>query len=252
MIENFKKIVEKNQGVDKIKSMKMEKVYLPEKIEKKIYRFWLKNNLFNPDFLPKSYKKPFTICLPPPNVTGELHIGHALNAFCQDILIRKKRMEKFRTLWIPGLDHAGIATQNVVEKQLRNEGKTRFEIGKKEFLKKVKEWVKKYRKIIISQFQKLGCALDWSRLRFTLDKKYTKAVKKAFLTYLKEGLIYQGIRLINWCPRCQTSLSDLEVEYQESKVKLWYVKYQLKNGGFLSVALAVNPNDRRYKKIHCQ
>ena len=261
MIENFKKIVEKNQGVDKIKSMKMEKVYLPEKIEKKIYRFWLKNNLFNPDFLPKSYKKPFTICLPPPNVTGELHIGHALNAFCQDILIRKKRMEKFRTLWIPGLDHAGIATQNVVEKQLRNEGKTRFEIGKKEFLKKVKEWVKKYRKIIISQFQKLGCALDWSRLRFTLDKKYTKAVKKAFLTYLKEGLIYQGIRLINWCPRCQTSLSDLEVEYQESKVKLWYVKYQLKNGGFLSVAttrpetilgdvaLAVNPNDRRYKKF---
>lgn len=239
----------------------LPKVYNPKETEEKIYKFWLKTGLFNPDNLPKNWKKTFSIVLPPPNVTGELHIGHALNAICQDILIRKKRMEKFKTVWVPGLDHAGIATQVKVEKELKKEGKSRFELGKKKFLEKVKEWSKKYSKIIIEQFQKLGCSLDWSRKKFTLDKSYSKAVKAAFYYYQKKGLIYRRERPVNWCPNCQTSLSELEIEYQKIKGKLWYIKYKLKEGGevlvattrpetiFGDVALAVNPKDKRYKNL---
>jgi len=237
--------------------------YNPKDVEEKIYKFWEKKGFFNPDKLPKRHKKPFCIVLPPPNVTGELHMGHALNATCQDILIRWKRMKGFKTLWLPGVDHAGIATQNVVEKELKKEGKTRFDLGKEKFIERVWEWKKKYGNIILEQFKKIGSSCDWSRTRFTMDEEYSLAVKEAFLNYYKKGWIYQGERVVNWCPRCQTSLSDLEIEYKEEKGKLWYIKYPLKEKRdgreFLVVAttrpetmlgdtaVAVNPKDERYR-----
>jgi len=209
--------------------MKFDKTYNPKQVEAKIYKLWLKSGFFNPDKLPKNHKKPYTIVLPPPNVTGRLHMGHALNSTIQDILIRWKRMQGFKTLWLPGTDHAGIATQNAVEKQLKKQGLTRFDLGRKKFIKEVWKWKKKYGNIILDQLKKLGASCDWSRTRFTMDKDYSQAVKKAFLYYYKKGWIYQGKRVINWCPRCATSLSDLELEYKEEKGKLWYIKYKIKN-----------------------
>ncbi len=203
------------------------KTYDPKKVENKIYSLWLKKGFFNPDKLPQRHKKPYTIVLPPPNITGELHMGHALNACCQDILIRWKRMQGFKVLWLPGTDHAGIATQNVVEKQLKKEGKTRFDLGREKLIERTWQWTKKYGSIILEQFKKLGCSLDWSRQSFTLNKNYSKAVQAAFLHYYKKGWIYRGKRVINWCPRCQTSLSDLEIEYKQEKGNLWYIKYPL-------------------------
>jgi valyl-tRNA synthetase len=236
--------------------MKLDKSYNPKDVEDKIYRLWLKSGFFNPDKLPKGNKKPYTIVIPPPNVTGSLHMGHALNATIQDILIRWKRMNGFKTLWLPGTDHAGIATQNVVEKELRKQGKTRFDLGQEEFIKEIWKWKQEYGDIILSQLKKIGCSCDWSRTRFTMDDDYGKAVKQAFLHYYKKGLIYQAERVINWCPRCATSLSDLELEYKEEKGKLWYIKY-----GPITVAttrpetmlgdtaVAVNPKDKRYKDL---
>jgi len=240
---------------------KLSKVYDPKKVEPKIYNLWLKSGFFNPDKLPKRHKKPYCIVVPPPNITGSLHMGHALNATVQDILIRWKRLQGFKTLWLPGTDHAGIATQNVVEKELKKEGKTRFDFGREKFIEKVWQWKIKYGNIILDQFKKLGCSLDWSRNRFTLDKEYSKAVETAFLHYYKKGWIYRGKRVVNWCPRCQTSLSDLEIEYKEEKGGLWYIKYPLKNKKYIIVAttrpetmlgdtaVAVNPKDKRYKKL---
>lgn len=242
--------------------MKMKKVYEPKSVEKRIYQFWEKSGFFNPDKLPR--KRSFSIMLPPPNITGSLHMGHALNAFIQDILIRWKRLDGFKTLWVPGTDHAGIATQVVVEKELKKEGKTRFDLGKEKFLERVWQWVKKYGNIILHQYKRLGCSLDWSRLRFTLDKDYTKAVETAFLHYFKNGLIYKSKRPINWCIRCQTSLSDLEIEYEEREGYLWYIKYPIKGGRpapyiviattrpetmLGDTAVAVNPLDKRYKNF---
>ena len=242
----------------------LSKTYEPEKVEKKIYQLWLKTGFFNPDKLPKSsQKKPktYSIVIPPPNITGELHMGHAMNATIQDILIRKKRMEGFKTLWLPGTDHAGIATQNVVEKNLKKEGLSRFDLGREKFIEKVWQWREKYGDIILSQFKKIGASCDWSRTRFTMDKDYVKAVETAFLHYYKKGWIYQGERVISWCPRCKTSLSDLEIEYREEKGKLWYIKYPIKGGSFIVVAttrpetmlgdtaVAVNPKDKRYKDL---
>jgi len=241
--------------------MILEKVYDPKKVEEKIYKSWEKSGFFNPDNLPKRRKRKFSIVLPPPNVTGSLHMGHALNSTIQDILIRQKRMQGFKTVWVPGTDHAGIATQYVVEKKLKSEGKTRFDLGREKFLEKIWEWVEKYGEIILEQFKKIGCSLDWSRKKFTLDKDYQKAVKEAFFYFYKKGLIYRKKRPINWCRRCKTSLSDLEIEYKEKKGNLWYLKYPLKKGGFIvvattrpetllgDVALAVNPKDERYKKL---
>ena len=244
------------------------KIYEPKEVEEKIYQFWLKTGFFNPDNLPSSHKKPFSIVIPPPNVTGELHLGHALNATCQDILIRQKRMQKFKTLWLPGIDHAGIATQYVVEKELKKEGKTRFDLGKEKFLEKVWEWVEKYKNVILEQFKKIGCSLDWSRTRFTLDENYKLAVEKAFFHYLKKGLIYKSKRPINWCKRCKSALSDLEIEYKKERGKLWYIKYPIKTQGskvksqnYIVVAttrpetmlgdsaVAVNPKDKRYRNF---
>jgi valyl-tRNA synthetase len=229
----------------------------------------LKTGFFNPDKLPGKRKKKFSIVLPPPNVTGSLHMGHALNATIQDILIRQKRMQGFKTLWLPGTDHAGIATQVKVEKELKKEGKTRFDLGREKFLERVWDWVKKYGGIILEQFKKLGCSLDWSRNRFTMDEKYCEAVNYAFWHYYKKGLIYKGKRLINWCKRCKSSLSDLEVKYKKEKGNLWYIKYPLKkfqipNSKFQNyivvattrpetmlgdTAVAVNPKDKRYKEF---
>ncbi len=240
----------------------LAKTYEPRKVEDEIYRLWLASGFFNPDNLPGQRKKSFTIVIPPPNVTGELHMGHALNATIQDILTRKKRMQGFKTLWLPGTDHAGIATQNVVEKQLKKEGLTRHDLGREKFIEKVWFWKEKYGNLILNQFRKLGCSLDWSRTSFTMDKDYAEAVKYAFSYYLQKGWIYQGERVVNWCPRCRTSLSDLELEYQEKKGKLWHLKYPLKgNSGFIIVAttrpetmlgdtaVAVNPKDKRYKNL---
>lgn len=242
--------------------MKLDKTYNPKQVESRIYQSWLKTGFFNPDKLPGKRKKTFTIVIPPPNITGELHMGHALNAVTQDIIIRQKRMHGYKTLWLPGTDHASIATQNVVEKQLRKEGKTRFDLGKEKFLQRAWQWKEKYGSIILEQFKKIGASCDWSRTKFTLDKDYVRAVEKAFLYYYKKGLIYKGKRVVNWCPRCSTSLSDLELEYQEEKSKLWYIKYPFKNKeGFITVAttrpetmlgdtaVAVNPKDKRYKKM---
>jgi len=213
----------------------MEKAYEPKKSEDKIYSLWEKSGFFNPDNL--KGKKTFTMVIPPPNVTGTLHMGHALNATCQDVLIRWKRMQGEKTLWVPGIDHAGIATQNVVEKHLKKQGKTRFDLGKKKFIEEVWKWKEQYGNTIFNQLKKLGASCDWSRTRFTMDKDYAEAVKEAFLHYYKKGLIYRGERVVNWCPRCQTSLSDLELEYKESKGHLWYLKYPIKGSkDYITVA----------------
>ena len=235
--------------------MKLSKTYDPKNVEDEIYQLWIKSGFFNPDKLPKNHKKPYTIVIPPPNVTGELHMGHALNAVIQDILIRWKRMQGFKTLWLPGTDHAGIATQNVVEKKLRKQGLTRFDLGREKFIKEVWEWKEKYGDIILNQFKKLGTSCDWSRTRFTMDKEYAETVKQAFLHYYKKAWIYQGERTVNWCPRCSTSLSDLEIVYKEKPAEMYYIKYgpitiattrpETKLG---DTAIAVNPKDARYKK----
>ncbi|MBZ9578049.1 valine--tRNA ligase [Patescibacteria group bacterium] len=235
--------------------MKLSKTYSPKDVEDRIYKLWLKSGFFNPDKLPKRHKKPYTIVIPPPNVTGGLHMGHALNAVIQDTLIRWKRMQGFKALWLPGTDHAGIATQNVVEKKLKKEGLTRFDLGREKFIKEIWKWKDKYGDIILDQLKKLGCSCDWSKTRFTMDKDYSLAVKEAFLHYYKKGWIYRGKRAVNWCPRCYTSLSDLEVVYKEEPAEMYYIKYgpitiatvrpETKLG---DTAVAVNPKDPRYKK----
>ena len=235
--------------------------------EDKIYKSWEDSGYFAPEaHQPRADNpnegKTFSIVIPPPNVTGSLHMGHALNATIQDVLVRFKRMKGFKTLWLPGTDHAGIATQNAVEKQLKKEGLSRHDLGREKFLEKVWEWKEKYGDIILSQLKKVGASCDWSRTRFTMDEGYTKAVEEAFTHYYKKGWIYQGDRVVNWCTRDATSLSDLELEYEEGKGKLWYIKYPIKEDGiFITVAttrpetmlgdaaVAVNPKDERYKKL---
>ncbi len=231
--------------------------YNPKDVEDKIYTAWEKSGFFNPDKLPKqkTKSKPYSIVVPPPNVTGSLHMGHALNATIQDILIRKKRMQGYKTLWLPGTDHAGIATNSVVEKDLKKQGISRFDLGRVKFIEKVWEWKEKYGYIILDQFKKLGSSMDWSRTRFTMDPDYQEAVVTAFNHYYKKGWIYQGERTVNWCPRCYTTLSDLEIEYKEEEAKMYYIKYgpltiatvrpETKLG---DTAIAVNPKDARYKK----
>ncbi|MEK7191904.1 MAG: valine--tRNA ligase [Patescibacteria group bacterium] len=233
-----------------------EKSYDSKSTEDRIYKSW------EPFFTPKSKAakgkgKTYAILLPPPNVTGSLHMGHALNATIADILIRYHRMNGYKTVWFPGTDHAGIATQNVVEKQLRKEGVSRWDLGREKFIAKVWEWKNKYGNIIIEQLKKLGVSADWSRLRFTMDPEYAKWVQKAFIHYYEKGLIYRGKRVVSWCPRCQTSLSDLEIEYKEENAKLYDIKYSdditvatTRPETMLGdAAVAVNPKDQRYKKL---
>ncbi|TSC92131.1 MAG: valyl-tRNA synthetase [Candidatus Berkelbacteria bacterium Licking1014_96] len=242
---------------------KFKKRYNPKAIEPKIYKFWEDSGYFTP----KGSGRPFTIAMPPPNITGSLHLGHALNATIQDILIRYHRMKGYRTLWIPGLDHAGIATQNMVEKELLKSKKTRHDIGRAELLKLLHHWEKKYSARIINQFKKIGASADWSRCRYTLDEEYSRAVKKAFILYKRKGYIKRGLRIVNFCPRCKTAISDIEVDHKEEKGKLYYLKYRLlkreedKRFEHLTIAttrpetllgdtaVAVNPEDKRYKKF---
>jgi valyl-tRNA synthetase len=236
------------------------KAYESGKIEKKWYDFWLKQGYCSPKIDPN--KKPFVIIMPPPNVTGELHLGHALTATLEDIMVRWQRMKGDPTLWLPGTDHAGIATQVVVEQQLTKQGQTKEEIGRKNFTKLTWEWANKRREDIRHQHQLLGASCDWARERFTLDEGPSKAVRTAFIRLYKKGLIYRGERMINWCPRCQTALSDLEVEHKDIVGHLYYIHYPLtESEGFVTVAttrpetflgdtaVAVNPEDKRYKKL---
>jgi len=245
----------------------LPKQYNPKENEDGIYHLWEKSGYFNPDKLKvKKTAKRYTIAIPPPNVTGELHMGHALNTFIQDILIRWKRMQGFKTLWIPGTDHAGIATQNVVEKKLKKEGSNRHILGKEKFLKRIWDWRAEYGHLILEQLKKMGSSCDWSRTAFTMDKEYQDAVKAAFIHYYEKGWIYQGERVVNWCVKCQTSLSDLELEHKEEKGHLWYIKYPLKinkpqTPKYIVVAttrpetmlgdtaVAVNLKDERYKNL---
>jgi len=252
--------------------MKLSKIYEPKKVEDKIYKLWQKSGFFNPNNLPGKRKSSFCIVIPPPNITGELHMGHALNTVIQDILIRQKRMQGFSTLWLPGTDHAGIATQNVVEKELAKQGLTRQDLGRKKFLEKVWAWQEKYGNLILEQLKRLGCSCDWSRIRFTLDKAYIKAVQTAFIHYYKKGYIYRGPRIVNWCRRCSTAISDIEVKYRLEKGKLWYIRYKVKEYPKGSkqqkskvnhivvattrpetmlgdTAVAVNPKDKRYRDL---
>jgi valyl-tRNA synthetase len=240
------------------------KTYEPKKVEEKIYNLWEKGKFFEP----KGKNKPFVVAIPPPNITGSLHMGHALNNTIQDVMTRYYRMKQVPALWIPGTDHAGIATQNVVEKELKKQGLSRHSLGREKFIEKVWKWKEKYGDLIIDQLKKLGCSCDWSRLRFTLDKDYSKAVETAFLHYYKKGWIYQGPRIVNWCPRCGTAISDIEIKHVPHKTKLWYIKYPLKNKEsgiknqeYVTVAttrpetmlgdtaVAVNPKDYRYKNL---
>lgn len=237
----------------------LEKTYSPDVIEEKWYAEWLQRNYFSPD---SSNGKPYSIVIPPPNVTGSLHMGHALNATLQDILIRWKRMLGFKALWVPGTDHAGIATQNVVERELAKEGLDRHKLGRDLFIKRVWKWKSEYGGRIIHQLKKLGASCDWARERFTLDEGLSRAVKEVFVRLYEEGLIYRDNRLINWCPRCHTALSDLEVEHEEIDGILTYIKYPLTGRrGHLVVAttrpetmlgdtaVAVNPEDERYRQF---
>ncbi|HEY4496213.1 MAG TPA: valine--tRNA ligase, partial [Candidatus Paceibacterota bacterium] len=227
-----------------------------------IYRQWLESGFFTPEKLPGKRTKKFVVMIAPPNITGSLHMGHALENTITDILVRYKRMHGYKTLWLPGTDHAGIATQNVVEKDLKKQGLSRHQLGREKFLEKIWQWREQYGETILNQLKRLGCSLDWSRTRFTMDEKYQVAVRTAFEHYQKKGLIYQGERVINWCVKCQTALSDLELEYAEEKSKLWHIKYPFKDGsGSVMVAttrpetmlgdtaVAVNPKDPRYKNL---
>lgn len=234
--------------------------YEPEEIEKRWYDLWIEKGYFQAES--KSDNPSYCIVIPPPNVTGSLHIGHALDITLQDIMIRWKRMSGFNVLWLPGTDHAGIATQNVVENDLKKQGIDRHTLGREKFIKKVWEWKKLYGGTIINQLKSMGASCDWSRERFTLDEGLSKAVREVFVRLYEEGLIYRGEYLINWCPRCHTALSDLEVEHEDKKGKLYYLKYNLADGeGHITVAttrpetylgdtaVAVNPDDERYKDM---
>lgn len=238
--------------------MKDRKSFEPKDCEERLYNFWLSHDLFKP----KETGEPYCIVIPPPNVTGSLHMGHALNATLQDILIRWKRMLGFKTLWLPGTDHAGIATQNVVERLLQKENLTRHMLGRDAFIKRVWQWKELSGGQIISQLKRLGASCDWSRERFTMDEGLSRAVREVFVRLFNEGLIYRDYRLINWCPRCQTALSDLEVEYEEIEGRLYYIRYPFLDGkGYITVAttrpetmlgdtaVAVNPEDERYSSL---
>ncbi|MFH1368073.1 MAG: valine--tRNA ligase [Elusimicrobiota bacterium] len=256
--------------------IEIPKTYEPLKTEEKWYQFWIENSLFSS--VPREGSTPFTIVIPPPNVTGSLHMGHALNGTLQDIIIRFRRMQNFNALWVPGTDHGGIATQNIVEKVLLSEGKTRHDLGREKFMERMWQWRKESGDTILMQLKRLGCSLDWNRTRFTMDDVCSKAVMTAFVELYNKGLIYRGKRLVNWCPRCKTALSDIEVEHEEEIGKLWHIKYPLKKdkktksaktakskkaapADYITVAttrpetmlgdtaVAVNPKDKRYKAL---
>src|SRR5882672_8580607 len=204
--------------------MELDKTYNPETAEAPWYPQWEKEGYFKPN---SKGKIAYSIVIPPPNVTGSLHMGHALNNTLQDILIRWKRMQGYKTVWVPGTDHGGIATQNVVEKLLQKEKKTRYDLGREKFLERMWQWRKESGDTILMQLKKLGCSCDWTRTRFTMDEECSRAVRHAFVLLFNKGLIYRGPRMVNWCPRDTTALSDIEVEHEERAGKLWHIRYPL-------------------------
>ncbi len=237
------------------------KSYEPQEVERKWYTLWEERGYFRAD--EESTNPSFSIAMPPPNVTGSLHMGHALNMTLQDILTRWERMKGSNVLWLPGTDHAGIATQNVVERQLAEQGKKRTDLGREEFERVVWEWKEKAESNILSQIRKLGCSCDWSRQRFTLDEGLSRAVREVFVQLYDDGLIYRGEYLVNWCPRCRTAISDLEVEFSPTQGKLWHIRYPIKGSDESLVvattrpetmlgdtAVAVHPEDKRYLHLH--
>jgi len=239
----------------------IDKTYEPQKVEKRLYKKWQDNGYFKAS--PDKNKKPFCIVIPPPNVTGQLHMGHALDETLQDILIRFRRMQGYSALWVPGTDHAGIATQIKVEENLRKEeGLTRHDLGREKFLERVWDWKNQYGDRIINQLKSLGSSCDWSRERFTMDEGCSRAVREVFVNLYEKGLIYKGNRIINWCPQCRTALSDAEVEYSEQGGHFWHIRYPIKGeDGFVEIAttrpetllgdtaVAVNPEDERYAHL---
>ena len=242
-------------------SEQLDKIYNPKEVEDRLYSGWVEKGYFTPQ--PDPNKEPFTIVIPPPNVTGQLHMGHAMDETLQDILIRYKRKAGYATLWVPGTDHAGIATQIKVEETLRKEeGLTRYDLGRESFIERVWDWKHKFGTRIINQLKKLGSSCDWTRERFTMDENLSKAVKEVFVTLYEKGLIYQGERIINWCPRCITALSDAEVEYAEQEGHFWHIRYPVKDSDESFViattrpetllgdtAVAVHPDDERYTHL---
>ena len=239
----------------------LPKVYDPRDVESRIYKLWMDGDCFKAE--PNPDKKPFSIVMPPPNVTGQLHMGHALDCTLQDILTRFKRMQGYEALWLPGSDHAGIATQIKVEEELRkNEGLTRYDLGREKFLERVWAWKEKYGSRIVEQQKKMGASCDWSRDRFTMDEGCSRAVRETFCELYEKGLIYKGSRIINWCPHCLTALSDAEVEYTDKPGNLWYIRYPLADGSgdiviattrpetmFGDTGVAVNPEDEKFKHL---
>lgn len=235
------------------------KRYEPHRVEEKWYRFWEDGGYFKAKADPS--KRPFSVVIPPPNITGSLHMGHALNNTLQDIIVRFKRMQGFDTLWLPGTDHAGIATQNVVERELHKEGLTRWDLEREGFVERVWKWKEEYGERIIMQLKRLGASCDWSRQRFTMDPGLSLAVREVFVRLYNEGYIYRGDYIINWCPRCLTALSDIEVEHHTVNGHLYYIDYPIKGGGRVTVAttrpetmlgdtaVAANPDDGRYRSI---
>jgi valyl-tRNA synthetase len=238
----------------------MNKLYNHIDNDKKWYTYWVNNKTFSTKVNTKT--TPFVAILPPPNITGTLHMGHALNAILQDTILRLKKMQGYNTLWIPGLDHGGIATQNVLEKNLKKENKNIYDLGRKNFLVKMKVWETNVKNQILDQLKLLGCSLDWDRTAFTMDTSRSKAVKKAFIILYNKGIIYRGNKIVNWCVKCRTALSDIEVEYEDEPSKLWYIKYPMYNSNtyiviatsrpetiFGDTAVAVSPDDNRYKSL---
>lgn len=238
----------------------MAKIYDPGQVEEKWYQYWEQNGFFTPKVEPE--QKPFSIVMPPPNVTGSLHLGHAMDNTLQDILARYKRMQGYNTLWLPGTDHAGIATQAKVEEQLAKEGTNRHELGREKFLERVWAWKEQYGGTITRQLRKLGASCDWSRERFTMDEGCSKAVREVFVNLYNKGLIYRGNYIVNWCSKCHTTISDIEVEHNEREGNLWHIRYPAADGGegvvvattrpetmLGDVAVAVHPEDERYRHL---
>ncbi|NTV91460.1 MAG: class I tRNA ligase family protein, partial [Clostridiales bacterium] len=241
-------------------SENLAKVYDPKQVEDRLYEKWTSKGYFHA--VPDKTKKPFTIVIPPPNITGQLHMGHALNNTLQDTLIRMKRMQGYCALWLPGTDHASIATEAKIVDAMAKEGLTKEMIGREKFLERAWEWRKVYGGRIVEQLKKLGSSCDWERERFTMDDGLSEAVKEVFIRLYRKGLIYKGERITNWCPNCNTSISDIEVEYEEKEGNFWHIKYPVKGTGeFMTVAttrpetmlgdtaLAVNPKDERYAHL---
>ncbi|MFS8583306.1 MAG: class I tRNA ligase family protein, partial [Limnochordales bacterium] len=252
--------------------------YDPKQVEASWYGYWESHGLFRPDTAlsvraahpeagadgagAAADAEPFTVVIPPPNVTGSLHMGHALNNTLQDVLVRWRRMQGRLTLWVPGTDHAGIATQHVVEEELAKEGYSRYSLGREKFVQRVWAWKEKYGHIITDQLRRLGASCDWERERFTMDEGLSRAVRQVFVELYNKGLIYQGNYIVNWCPSCATTLSDIEVEHEERDGKLYYIRYPLLgDDGYIVVAttrpetmlgdtaVAVNPDDSRYEHL---